>query len=67
MRGVRVNNHNLTSTNKILVWRGMGHHGGGRGVGTRTGGGGNRDDNLTRGFEYPSDIRPDGAGYGYMF
>jgi hypothetical protein len=57
MRGVRV----------MLVWRGMGHHGGGRGVGTRTGGGGNRDDNLTRGFEYPSDIRPDGAGYGYMF
>lgn len=42
MRGVRVNNHNLTSTNKILVWRGMGHRGGGRGVGTRTGGGGNK-------------------------
>jgi hypothetical protein len=26
-----------------------------------------RDGNLTHGFGYPSDIRPDGAGYGYMF
>jgi hypothetical protein len=26
-----------------------------------------RDGNLIRGFGYPLDIRPDGAGYGYMF
>jgi hypothetical protein len=26
-----------------------------------------RDGNLTRGYGYPPDIRPDGAGYGYMF
>jgi hypothetical protein len=26
-----------------------------------------RDDNLTHGFGYPSDIRSDGAGYGYIF
>jgi hypothetical protein len=26
-----------------------------------------RDGNLTRGFGYLSDIRPDGAEYGYMF
>jgi hypothetical protein len=27
----------------------------------------NRDGNLIRGFGYPSDIRPDGLGYGYVF
>jgi hypothetical protein len=26
-----------------------------------------RDGNLIRGFGYPLDIRPDGAGYRYMF
>jgi hypothetical protein len=28
---------------------------------------GTRDVNLIRGFGYPSDIRSDGSGYGYVF